>query len=63
MCFFDYGGERGIRTPGEVTPTSVFKTDAFDRSAISPDELSDKNKVCFYTETFLFAATIQGLRP
>ena len=30
------GGERGIRTPGGVTPTLVFKTSAFNRSAISP---------------------------
>jgi hypothetical protein len=29
-------GERGIRTPGSVTGTTVFKTAAFDRSAISP---------------------------
>ncbi len=30
------GGEGGIRTPGEVTPTPVFKTGAFDHSATSP---------------------------
>jgi hypothetical protein len=30
------GGERGIRTPGTVAGTTVFKTAAFDRSAISP---------------------------
>ena len=30
------GGERGIRTPGPLTQTTVFKTAAFDRSAISP---------------------------
>src|SRR5690606_22349056 len=30
------GGERGIRTPGTVSGTAVFKTAAFDRSAISP---------------------------
>ena len=29
-------GERGIRTPGALTDTTVFKTAAFDRSAISP---------------------------
>jgi hypothetical protein len=34
-------GERGIRTPGSVTGTTVFKTAAFDRSAISP--LAGKN--------------------
>jgi quercetin dioxygenase-like cupin family protein len=30
------GGGRGIRTPGGVSPTAVFKTAAFDRSAIPP---------------------------
>ncbi len=30
------GGERGIRTPGGVSPTVVFKTTAIDHSAISP---------------------------
>jgi hypothetical protein len=30
------GGERGIRTPEELAPLTVFKTAAFDRSAISP---------------------------
>jgi hypothetical protein len=30
------GGERGIRTPGTLSGTAVFKTAAFDRSAISP---------------------------
>ena len=29
-------GERGIRTPGALADTTVFKTAAFDRSAISP---------------------------
>lgn len=32
------GGGRGIRTPGGVTPTVVFKTTAFNRSAIPPQE-------------------------
>jgi hypothetical protein len=31
------GGEGGIRTPGRVAPTPVFKTGAIDRSATSPD--------------------------
>jgi hypothetical protein len=31
------GGERGIRTPGEFHPTTVFKTAALNRSAISPN--------------------------
>ena len=33
------GGEKGIRTPGGVAPTTVFKTAAFDHSAISPSEI------------------------
>ena len=36
---FDYRlicGERGIRTPGPRERTTVFKTAAFDHSAISP---------------------------
>jgi hypothetical protein len=32
------GGERGIRTPGTLTGTVVFKTTAIDHSAISPRE-------------------------
>ncbi len=32
---WNFGGERGIRTPGTFGST-VFKTAAFDRSAISP---------------------------
>jgi hypothetical protein len=31
-----YGGEGGIRTPGTVSRTPVFKTGAFNRSATSP---------------------------
>ncbi len=38
-----YGGGRGIRTPGEVSPTVVFKTTALVRSAIPP--LSRTRKV------------------
>ena len=30
------GGGRGIRTPGRVTPSTVFKTAALNRSAIPP---------------------------
>ena len=30
------GGETGIRTPERLAPLTVFKTAAFDRSAISP---------------------------
>ena len=32
----DAGGGRGIRTPGTVSGTTVFKTAAIDRSAIPP---------------------------
>ena len=30
------GGGRGIRTPGDISATVVFKTTALDRSAIPP---------------------------
>jgi hypothetical protein len=36
------GGERGIRTPEELAPLTVFKTAAFDHSAISPRLLGQK---------------------
>ena len=32
-----YGGETGIRTQERVAPLPVFKTGAFNRSAISPN--------------------------
>ena len=31
-----YGGGRGIRTPGTISRTSVFKTDCFNHSHIPP---------------------------
>lgn len=31
-----FGGERGIRTPGVRKDSTVFKTAAFNHSAISP---------------------------
>src|SRR4051812_8966102 len=31
-----YGGERGIRTPGTLSGTAVFKTACFNHSHISP---------------------------
>ena len=31
------GGGRGIRTPGGVSPTAVFKTAGFNRSPIPPE--------------------------
>ena len=38
VCGKKNGGESGIRTRGEVAPTTIFETVAFDRSAISPSE-------------------------
>ena len=35
-CTTEPGGERGIRTPGTLARPTVFKTAAFNRSAISP---------------------------
>jgi hypothetical protein len=35
---FSDGGERGIRTPGPLTRSTVFETAPFDRSGISPNE-------------------------
>ena len=32
----NFGGGRGIRTPGTVSRTVVFKTTAIDHSAIPP---------------------------
>lgn len=34
--YVDFGGETGIRTLGWITPSTVFKTAALDRSATSP---------------------------
>jgi hypothetical protein len=33
------GGGRGIRTPERVTPLTVFKTAAFNHSAIPPSSI------------------------
>ncbi len=35
----DFSGGLGIRTPGCLSTSSVFKTDAFDRSAKPPNIL------------------------
>ena len=35
-----YGGWGGIRTPGRVAPSAVFKTVAFDRSATHPETVN-----------------------
>ena len=45
--FFDCGG-KGIRTPGTREGTTVFKTAAFDRSAIPPDFTRDFTKVKYF---------------
>ena len=34
-----FGGEGGIRTPEGFDPLPVFKTGAFNRSAISPSKM------------------------
>jgi hypothetical protein len=36
-----YGGGRGIRTPGTVSGTVVFKTTRFNRSRIPPDVMNN----------------------
>jgi hypothetical protein len=36
LCIKSDGGETGIRTQERVAPLPVFKTGAFNRSAISP---------------------------
>ena len=36
LCIKGDGGETGIRTQERVAPLPVFKTGAFNRSAISP---------------------------
>ena len=33
---FNFGGERGIRTPERIAPLLPFQGSTFDRSAISP---------------------------
>ncbi len=40
---FQCCGERGIRTPGTRKGSTVFKTAALDRSAISPDKVGKDN--------------------
>ena len=39
FCVIFFCGERGIRTPGTVTSTTVFETVPFDHSGISPDHI------------------------
>ena len=44
------GGETGIRTQDGVAPMPVFKTGAFNRSAISPLASFYSNKRIFSTK-------------
>ena len=39
------GGEGGIRTPGGVSPTPVFKTGAINHSATSPTNYSLRERL------------------
>jgi hypothetical protein len=60
-----FGGERGIRTPGPVTRTTVFETAPIDHSGISPLLVDpdmfwfrdDKNKKLFLLS--IFSSNIQ----
>ena len=36
-------GGRGIRTPGDREASTVFKTAAFDHSAIPPDRIDEQS--------------------
>src|SRR5437868_4116082 len=47
------GGERGIRTPGTLPGSTVFKTAALNHSAISPQQ----------TRRASTPACVPGLRP
>jgi hypothetical protein len=49
---FSIGGGKGIRTPGTREGTTVFKTAAFDRSAIPPLFTEALAKVNFDHRTF-----------
>jgi hypothetical protein len=40
------GGEAGIRTLGEVAPTTIFETVPFNRSGTSPRALYYKTLTC-----------------
>jgi hypothetical protein len=43
-----YGGEGGIRTPGTLTRTLVFKTSAFNHSATSPTAIEHRDFLCIW---------------
>ncbi len=46
------GGEAGIRTLERVTPSPVFKTGAFNRSATSPERFDERDFVCLASSIY-----------
>jgi hypothetical protein len=52
------GGEGGIRTPGELAPTAVFKTAALDHSATSPVMLLKTHGETVSLSSFLAITTV-----
>ena len=64
------GGETGIRTQERVTPLPVFKTGAFNRSAISPlvsvyndnNLIQPKKRVIFF-QNFAFRTSLVLVHP
>ena len=50
--FFEFGGSGEIRTHGGLTPSSVFKTGALNRSATLPWATSYKHSI-YLANTFL----------
>ena len=53
------GGGRGIRTPERVAPLPVFKTGAFNRSAIPPRAHNQGLRACAEEETKNFIRFLQ----
>ncbi len=49
---FKFCGERGIRTPGPLTRSTVFKTAAFDHSAISPNAVAKVEQFFLIAKAF-----------
>ena len=64
------GGETGIRTQERVAPLPVFKTGAFNRSAISPlvsvyndnNLIQPKKRVIFF-QNFAFRTSLVLVHP